>query len=292
MKRLSRKFSVCVPAAVLLSSLLAPHVQAQYAPQGQAVGNGGGAGAGGLEIASVTGSLEAFAGNQLKIKTEDDQEYFAILNNRTTLRYKGTADAKFLRPGLLVRFSAPFDAAGVPQAALQALEVFKTVRQRRMSRDLVQSQTPGIYPVAEKKGEKAKSDVPAAGGGSQNFRVVGQLRALQGEKIQVAVGNRPVIVELDPAAKISVAAGDTSFCLQGDAVEVSGLRNPAREQWIQAEAIVITGANPLGATEDKAPGRNARTRRGKLGERGADGKAPKAGQSQGKGRKEKTADRP
>lgn len=200
--------------------------------------------AGGLEIASFEGTLTAIAGDKIKVKGKDGAERMAVVNAQSTLKYTGTADVKFLRPGLTVRFSAVFDVRkGIPLAPLNEIEIFRPAKERRMSPEQRQSQTPGIYPVNEKK----DSNVQSPKDGQQNFLVVGLLRAVQSNKIQVFAGSRPIMADLNEQIKISVVAGDVLFCQPGDKVKVTGLRNPSQQDWVQAETVEIVGSKPLGA---------------------------------------------
>ena len=227
------------------------------------------AGANGLELVELSGKLEAITGNALKIKTEDNQEHMVMVAAQTGFSYSGTADLKFLTPGLFVRFVAAFDNNAVAQAPLTKLEIFRPAKARRMSAEVLRSQTPGIYPVTDDKPGK-EDKVAAAPAGSQNYQIVGQLRGFQTNKIQVAAGQRPIMVELSPELVISVASGDPYFCQAGDQVEISGLKNSSG--LIQADTVQVKGSAPLGPGESKATGRNSRTRgsaatRGKLGEK-------------------------
>lgn len=219
--------------------------------------------AGGLEIAKIEGTLEAIAGDRLKVKGEDDVEYFVVLTNQSTFRYEGTAEAKFLRVGLLVRFNATFDVQkGIAIKPVSDIEIFRPVKQRRMTEQMRQNQTPGIYPVVDKKNQEqrgqnqragnptANAASPLTGLANQEFRVVGQLAVIQPNKIRVQAGPRAIIVDLEPDSKISVAAGDGAFCLPGDQVKVTGLRNAAQANLIKADTVEITGAQTLGAVAD------------------------------------------
>lgn len=209
---------------------------------------------GDLEIASVEGELTAVAGDRLKLKTEDGKEVFAVLSQKSTLKYKGTAEISYLRPGQYVRFVTSFNGnTGMPQEEVKKLEIFRAARKRRMSMQERQSQTPGIYPyVAMRNGDDKndRNDVsrnraavkPNSG---QMLRVVGQVRAVAGNKLQILAGNRALLVPLNAQAEISVSAGDAMFCMPGDKVTIEGLRNPAQPDWVQAESIEITGVNSL-----------------------------------------------
>ncbi len=102
--------------------------------------------------------------------------------------------------------------------------------------------------------QAASHAAPTAG---QTFQIVGMLRAIQGDRLQIAAGNQPLIVQASPDLKITVSAGDPTFCQPGDEVKLSALKLP--NGIIQAETIIVTGAKPLGAVDSKALARNNRT---------------------------------
>lgn len=275
-------------------------------------------GSAGLEIVELSGKLEAILGNQIKLKSEDGKESVVLVGNETTFSYTGTAEPSAISAGQLVRFTAAFDAAGNPQAPLTQLEVFTPVRVgRRLSLELRQKQTPGIYPTSDKPNGDKKMDKTAqtaklpgnskraegvvtkptpgkatpaknspatnardkdknakgnanqankpgtaatAVGAVQDYLVVGVLRAVQGNQLQIFAGNRPVMVSAGAGMKITVSAGDPGFCLPGDEIKLTGLKSPAG--LIQADVIEVTGAKPLGSVDEKAQARNKRTKPG------------------------------
>ncbi|MCA9191481.1 MAG: hypothetical protein KDB03_06960 [Planctomycetales bacterium] len=267
--------------------------------------------AGGLEVAEFSGKLAAMVGNQIKVTTEDKKDCLVNIGSDTTTQFQGTADKSFLMPGLLVRFDGKFDMQGVPQAPIEAIEIFTPIMSRRLSPQVILNQTPGIYTAeqvaAAKEGDRGgknntrqapnrntppptKTNTPAqpnnnanvrtndrnasrtrnsgpeknnqtpAASGVQDFRIVGQVGAVQDNKLQVVAGNRPLIVMLSEKAKITVSTTDTQFVGVGDAVSVSGLRDAAQPQYVEAQSITITAAKPLGASEAKDASRNSKAR--------------------------------
>lgn len=247
--------------------------------------------AGGLEIVKLAGKLEAIVGNQLKLTTEDQTASVVLLGDNTSFRYTGTAEPSVLAPGQMVRFTAELDLAGTPQAPLAELEIFRPLRGQRLSLEVRQSQTPGIYlldaddeaaDAAPKQG-KAK-DAPAQtpppatrqqanrgaanrgaasrpatttpGAAVQEYQVVGVVRAIQGARMQVVAGNQPLVFQAAPEVTVTVAAGDATYCQPGDEVNVNALKLP--NGILQAESIQVTGAKPLGAVDPKALARNQR----------------------------------
>ncbi|GIW99891.1 MAG: hypothetical protein KatS3mg111_3224 [Pirellulaceae bacterium] len=216
---------------------------------------------GGLVIAEIEGTLLAIAGDRVRLAKDEQTQLLAVLNREGSVRYHGTALPSFLRPGLLVRFRGTFHPqTGLPTAPISEVEVFQPIRARRMTPELIQRQTPGIYPMesatdAEREKQPAAPlrrgrQVPPGGivdtGESQEFFVVGQLRGVQGNKLQVAAGRRPIIVEVDDNLKITVSTGDFTFARPGDQVKVVGFTLAGQDQIVQAEEIVISGAEPLG----------------------------------------------
>ena len=245
----------------------------------------------GLNITNVEGALEAVAGYQLKVKPEQGDAVVAVVNpQKTDFEYTGTAEPEFLRPGLMVRFTAAFDASGKPQESLKELEIFNPARKRRMTAEYMRDQTAGIYPADAKAGNTENAPVKqpnnnrnnrqnngaTPAGSSMQFRIVGKLTSIQGNTIQVAAGARPIMIQFDKELKISVVAGDTTFCQPGDKVQVTGLSNAAQKDFVDAEKITVTAAKPLAPPKPGENTRAARTRRGKADEDGNSDKA-KAG---------------
>ncbi len=263
-------------------------------------------GAGGLEIATVTGKFAAMQGNQIKVIAADKQEFIVNIGNQTNLRYQGKADPKFLMPGLLVRFSAQLTQVGIAEKPVAALEVF-TLSQHRMSPEQQREQTPGVYQEGGELGaepalaknaparleakkpepkkpqpkkpeprqqdtKKADKSAPNSTVVAQNYRVVGQLLGVQGNKLLVQAGQARVQFELDPQAVISVSSSDATFCLLDDDVKVSGLRTAGQDKFIQAETIQITGVKPLGPAEGKVAKNAKSSRASKLRGKGNDDK--------------------
>ena len=230
---------------------------------------------GGLQIAQVSGTMQAMQLNQIKIVAEDKKEYFAVVSEQTSLHYKGTAEPGFLMPGLLVRFSAALNQSGVVQAPVAELEVFTISQNRRMTQEQTRDQTPGVYQVSgevgntKKPSDKTKDKSTAkqtstSTKDAQMYRIVGQIAGVQAGKIVVQAGAVRVQLELDPKAVIKVTSQDTAFSQMGDQVKVSGLRTAGQEQFIQSESLEIVGAKPLGPAEGKTA-KNAKTTKGSKG---------------------------
>jgi hypothetical protein len=119
--------------------------------------------------------------------------------------------------------------------------------------------------------------------------VVGTLRNVQKNVITLAAGPQPMQIELAPDATITVTASDFSFASHGDLVTVSGLRNPAQPEWIQAERIDVKAAKKL--TQAQPVPRGGKLRANGRGRGGAadakdlqDNDAPAANDKPGNGK--------
>ena len=206
----------------------------------------------GREIIEVEGTLAAVAGDRIKIKDEQQDEYFAVLSRMSKLTYKGTADAKFLRPGFMLRFEADFDMQqGIALSPVGELEVFRPSQSRRLQPEERQSQTPGVYPAkADDKQKDGPRNVRQAASRviaqKNRFLVVGQLRVVQPTKLQVLVRNRPIIVDINEDTKITVSAGDVMYCLPGDKVKLTGTKVAGQQNLLQVATLEVEGANPIG----------------------------------------------
>jgi hypothetical protein len=238
--------------------------------------------AGGLQIAQVSGTMQALALDKIKIVAEDKKEFFAVVSQQTSLNYKGTAEPGFLSPGLLVRFNAELTQTGQAQGTVTELEVFTISQNRRMSQEQMRDQTAGVYQVGgeagnakkpddKPKGKSSKPNAASSKAAAQPYRVVGQVAGMKAGKVMVQAGAVQVQFELDPKAVITVSSHDTTFCQVGDQVKVSGLRNAGQEQFIQAESLEIVGTKPLAPVDVKSA-KNSKSAKGSKSKNAKDGK--------------------
>ena len=167
------------------------------------------------------------------------------------------------------RGAATAKAAAKAKPKAPAAQAARTPSATNARNNNLNNRNPATPPV------KSEPSATAAGP-VQQFLVVGMLRGMQADKLQIVAGNRPLIVQADPNLSIAVVAGDPLFCQPGDAIKLTGLKNPAG--FIQADTIEVTGAKPLGSVDEKAQLRaNRNSQRGRLGD-GDDKTAPATGQ--------------
>lgn len=209
----------------------------------------------GLEIVELSGSLEMILGNQIKMKTQDGQEVVVLVGDDTEFAYTGTAEPTALSPGLMVRFIAPFDAAGMPQAPLTELEVFRPARARRMTPEMRMKQTPGVYPATEMDQDadprsKAAATPRAAAQTAANPRTAKNRPAPQVPRDRL---NNRNAAQANQAAANVVPTGNVQDYLvvgrlqaiQGDRLQVFAGNVPVIVQAAADLEIKVTAGDPL-----------------------------------------------
>ncbi len=269
---------------------------------------------GGLKIAKVTGKVAAVAGNRIKITSNQKDEFFAIVDNKTKLHFSGKAEPSFLVPGVSVRFDAEINpATGVVKNPVSKLQIFTPSMNARMDAEQMREQTPGVYlndeesekpaagkkananpknapakddnkPVADKNAKNNNVAKPGKKASSADYHVVGTIGNVQGEKYWLQAGNAQIQFSLSPKAEITVQSTDPSLIQIGDEANVSGLSMSGQEQFIQCESVEIIGAKPLNIPEPKvdAKGRNSKNNKGK------NDKSPKGKDDGPKGKDDKS----
>lgn len=210
----------------------------------------------GLKALDVKGSVEELSGFQIKVKDEDGTELNVFVNPaNSTLRYRGTADAKVLGPGLMVRFSGSFDSNGNSQADVKELEVFRP-KVGRMSREEMVLQTPGIYPDEGKPQDRPEPKkagnrpVEASTSKSTKKNVADAKETKSGtkkggsKKSNDAKSNDTKSTTADVEVQNFRIVGQV-IGIQGNELQVNTGRQPVRVQ-MAADAIISVSAPDLG----------------------------------------------
>lgn len=171
--------------------------------------------------ADVSGQLSGFDGALVQFVDAQEQVYLAKLDpGRTSVIVSGTADVTFLRPGLVVRFTAPLDDKGNGLEELAELTLI----------------TPGPTTAPGVSSENAQDP-------RGPYDVIGQIRSLKKNKLVVVAGEVQVTVALAEEPKIEVKVSDVSWASVGDAVTVKGLY--AGPGQIVADLIEVKLREPL-----------------------------------------------
>ena len=152
----------------------------------------------------------------------------------------GTAGPDFLRPGLFVKFQAPYDFNGNNNGkALVPLTTLEIITKHS-------GEMPGAIPAdATKVAAADAKNNPPLPPTARTLVVIGQITRYKNKELTVMAGNRTLQADLDPAPTIKVHVSDPSFAHPGDQVDVDGyyLNKPG---YAVANSVLITLAAPLG----------------------------------------------
>lgn len=187
-----------------------------------------------------SGTLKGLAQGLLHVETkEGDQLLLKVEAGPNELSHTGSADVSWLRPGMLVRFTARLSKKGQPLSDISEVTVFTPRESSRI----------GIFPEAALGGGELFAEPnPAAAkdkDDSGTYLVSGQLTGLRGGKMTVAAGMVTLKLELAEEAKVRFDLADYRYAQPGDGVSFEGWYYPMAKHQIFARRLDITSAEPL-----------------------------------------------
>ena len=202
-----------------------------------------------LPIIDLKGTIEEVGADLLSIKCEGQAFLLKIAPNYTRVQVSGTADKAYLKPGVLVRFEGEFDKKGQAKAPLEELCVVTPS----------ETNQPGIHADAPLEGEGPRA---AKRGGSEIYLVVGTIKLIKDNQLQVVADGKPIKVQLAKEIEVKVEIDDHTLAEAGDEITVRGrtVQPPQGQQpgQVYGEDVTITLAQPLEATS-KAPAKKKKT---------------------------------
>lgn len=153
--------------------------------------------------------------------------------NGAKIRYTGTAERDFLKPGLSVSFSATIDKKGAVDGELAALEVFAPQAKGGL----------GLF----------EGDKLVRGAAAGSYTVKGKVISFKSDLLVVSAGGKKISAKLAPQTDIKVNLNDTSYAAEGDSVTVTAQylpeSGPRPDRGLPGEAyaeeISVTAAKPL-----------------------------------------------
>jgi hypothetical protein len=176
------------------------------------------------------GTIEAVTAGALKVNVNGMQGVVQP-GPKCKIEVTGLADPAFLRPGLLVRFSAEVGKNGKTTAPVSTLEIVT------MKRAMEEAATA----AAAKKAEDAE---PAA------EMILAKITSIKSKMMSVTtMAGDSIVAELGANPSISVNVDDYSVASPGDKVEVNGTISP--QGYAVATKIAIKLARPLGESAKK-----------------------------------------
>ncbi|MGE0760906.1 MAG: hypothetical protein AB7O38_28100 [Pirellulaceae bacterium] len=206
------------------------------------------------------GTIKALARGLLQVEDEEGaQRLVAIEASPQDISFAGLAGPSFLRPGMLVQFSAVVDKKG---EATRPITEVKVVTPR-----------PGLELGARSEGGLegkalfATDEEEKQGGGTDKpFFISGIVRAVKEGKILVVVAGAAVRGELADNCTVSVNIADYSLARSGDAVEIAGWHVAGQPQQVRAQQVSIVASKPLDSVDEaekqKGPRRRATRKNG------------------------------
>jgi hypothetical protein len=231
---------------VMLLSRCASHASAQ-APQ--------------LRPVDLKGTVEATAQGVIHIQCDGQEIYLKIDPRTTKIECKGTAEASYLEPGLLVRFRGDFDKKGIAKEDIKELSIVSPSEKNE----------PGVTSddiADEDDKRKSKKD-----GGV--MLIVGTIKQFKDGQLVVQAGGRAVRAKLAKDADLTVDVDDYTMAEAGDKIQFKGRMPQPTLQPMNtpsqaiADEITITFAEPLAGDAPKKP-------------KGKSGKAAKGGKASAK----------
>jgi ribosomal protein S16 len=203
---------------------------------------------------TVKGTIKAISGSVVQVGNDTTEQWFVKMPGEAQqIDLVGKAQASWLKPGLMVRFIASFDAKGKAQEPVHKLDII-TLRRPKQGE---LPELPGLYPTtAFGAGAAAAAagagfgEKPAPGAAKEQggpLKVIGQLTAIKNQGFAVSTGQMLVRGELKDDAEIKVDIADYRWMQVGDAIEAHGWYYPQLPGQVQANRVTITAAQPLGS---------------------------------------------
>jgi hypothetical protein len=209
----------------------------------------------------AAGTIKGAANGIMQVTTAAGDQYLVKLDpnikptNPTQITFSGKADPSFLRPGLLVRFTAKFDKRG---RAVEPIELLDIVTQRDGMQlgftpdGGISTASSGLF--QEAKPEKpAKQTKKAPPPDNISAVVIGPLTEAKNGKLTINVGGKQLKAELAENAKIHFDFGDLSLIKPGDKIEFQGFTYAGVKQQVVANHVTIIAAEPLKIERKKGP---------------------------------------
>jgi len=184
------------------------------------------------------GTVEGVAAGALKVNVNGMQGIVQP-GPKCRIEVTGLADPEFLRPGLLVRFSAEVGKNGKTTAPLSTLEIVtpKTAVEEAM-----------------KAAEAKKGDNPEP----MAEMILAKIATVKNKMVTMTTSaGDSITAELSANPSISVNVDDYTVASPGDKVEVNGTIAP--QGYAVASKIVIKLSRPLGESTKKAAPKPAAT---------------------------------
>ena len=187
------------------------------------------------------GTIQGLTSGMIQLKTAANEAWIVRIDPRNTkIIIDGTAETSFLRPGLNVRFTAEVDAKYAVTGDIKELEIYSPVNKKEI----------GLYTAGDPKPVRK----PQAG----NYEIKGKVKSYKGDQLVVSAGTKKIVGKLAPDATIAVHLSDLGVAQAGDAIKVTGWKDPPPHT-ARASELTVTLAKPL---VNQKKSRSAKTAKG------------------------------
>jgi hypothetical protein len=182
-----------------------------------------------------TATITGIGSSGLEVIDANGKNWRLAPEKNCVIEVTGTADPSFLKPDMLVRFSAQFDKKGNATAPVNELEI-------------VSPQAALNSIKQEVAGKKDVSD-------NINGALIGHIKGIKNNQLTVQTTNGTYTAALSPNPSIKVNVSDFHWAVVGDKVDASGYYSP--QGLAVAKEMRITLSNPLGEGGKKKPATKA-----------------------------------
>lgn len=199
----------------------------------------------------TSGVIKGLAGGAIHLQTTDGEQWQVLVEARPQdLSFTGSAFTGFVRPGMVVSFSAALDKRGEADEPVTAISIV-TIREGvpfGVSSDAGGGGAAGLFeskpePAPQPKGKKEPNAV---------YKVTGQLTKLsRSGEMTINCGNATVKADLAKDAKVAIDVADLSFARVGDKIDVRGWYPKGVKGQAIVNRVSISSATPLGEEPKK-----------------------------------------
>ena len=185
-----------------------------------------------------TATIVAIGERGLEVTDASGNNWRLAPEKNCVVEVTGTADPSFLKPDMLVRFTAQFDKKGNATAPVNELEI--------------------VSPQAAMSSIKQEIAGKKAVGASANGTVIGHIKTIKNNQLTVQTTNGTYSAELGPNPSIKVNVSDFRWAQAGDKVDAVGYYSQPGTAF--AQQMRITLSSPLGEVSKKKPAAKTATK--------------------------------
>ena len=207
------------------------------------------------EPANGTGTIKGPAGGGMEVTAGGGERYLVQLDGQNPqVEYFGSAETSWLRPGLIVRFTATIDKRGKILEEVTQMDAI-TLREGYVIGvifDNLPANNDGAGLFQEPKPDKPVKKAPPPD--NVAVTIIGRLTEIKNGKFQVQIPGKAIKGELAEGAKVSVDYTNLSLVRPGDKIEFQGWSPAGMKQFVFANRATVTAAEKLvGETKKRKP---------------------------------------